>query len=319
MLSRMSSVTDGSVSLAITYGRTIYKVIVTENQISQKKGNQLMRKPTSKYEIQGELNRIWFKYYTKTITAEQRIKIADAFINRYCVDTSQSSEEIIENAIRAPRFDSVKKETGAYDPDLLMLNHPQFSQQERPKRVKYSLTEILSDFIIRAETDETGTVKSRELEVVHEEKSKRNNLHIFHGDADKEFNKEAGEQMPAGYITEDEYVMQMVKPRKPITAHQVKAELSRVKQYSEFYATTFAEDYGKDYDDAIRRIRRLDLDRVRTCHQCEDGFYARDLRRKICDRQNGILNGGEESKLSACELNYKRREEMWRKRIERQR
>lgn len=246
--------------------------------------------------IQYELNGLWFKYYTSSIPSEKRVELADAFIKRYKDKVSMTSNRFTHPAL-------IKK--GRYDVP------------------RQSIAEILSDFILRAEEDSTRTVKSRDLELDHDDRYKENSFRIFENDLD-DAAKEAGEKIPAYSKSWEQAYDGMNPPRmtrtcKPVSAHQVKAELSRVKQYPEFYATTFEEDYGKDYDDTIRRIRRLDLDRVRTCEQCGDGFYARDLRRKVCDRQQGVLESGIRSKRSACELNHKRREEMWRMRIKRQR
>lgn len=267
---------------------------------------------SSKYKIQGDLNRIWFRYYTKPISTEKRIKIADAFIKRYCTDSTETDAAIIARTKRKPQFHSAIR-SHSYNPHELILSHPQFSQKGANKRIKQPLAEILSDFILRAEMDETGTIKGRETEQHYEEKHKEHNLYFFDGELDEE----AGEKMPKGYITEYEAVMKMDKPRKPVTDGQVREELEHVKEFAEFYATTFHEEYDKEYGDSLRRIKRLDLSRVRTCEECSDGFYMRDLRRKLCDRQHGIVNGGVRSIHSQCEINYKNNEEMWRNRLKR--
>jgi len=234
--------------------------------------------------IQYEINRLWMDYYTSRIDSKQRIQLAEEFIQQH---------------------------KGKVDFTKQSLDHPALIHKGRYDVGKQSIAEILADFIIRAEKDKPRQVKSRDLELDHDDRYRENTFRIFEDDLD-DAAKEAGEKIPAYSKSLGQIYEETPGTKKPVTERQVKEELSRVKQYSEFYATTFAEDYGKDYDDAIRRIRRLDLDRVRTCFQCSDGFYAHDLRRKVCDRQRGLLEGGISSRYSACELNYKRETELCR-------
>ena len=263
----------------------------------------------SRYEVQGALNGLWFDYYTEA-TPEERVQLAEDVIEEYYEgEQYESRDEIIENAIRAPRFKSVRQEGKFYSPhDRLSMDHPQFSQKEYNTLGKLPMLEILSDFILRAEKDETRMTKSRELDYIHDDEHKKRLLY-FHDD---DINEESGERVAQGDITEELVYDIIIEQRDPVTSEQVKAELAHVKQHPEFYALTFAEDYGKDYEDTLRRIQRIDLDRVRTCHQCDDGFYAHDRRRKVCDRRQGLLTDGTLSSLSMCELNYKKNEESWR-------
>lgn len=253
-------------------------------------------KPASnKYQIQGDLNRIWFKYYTQPITSEQRVKLAEAFIKRY------------DNGV---------------NPLTTEFQHPQTALQGRYNERDLSLAEILADFILRAEDVNDGTIHSHETQENRKDRRRDKELRIYEEEMD-DGAKEAGERMPSHHITQERTHERMNAPRiaesgKSNSQRKVRAELVNVKEYPEYYATSFKEDHGKEYDETIRRIRRLDLNRIRTCVVCGDGFYAHDLRRKVCDRQHGLLQDGTRSKLSMCEINYKNNGEMWRNREKRQ-
>lgn len=72
------------------------------------------------------------------------------------------------------------------------------------------------------------------------------------------------------------------------------------------YARLYAND-GYDYKDTLRRIKKLDVSRVRTCVECGNVFYAHDRRRYICDLQYGIIKDKftgkwRRSELSHCEV-----------------
>lgn len=253
---------------------------ISKNTAKRKEISQLSKN------LQYEINRLWIDYYTSSISSEQRIELAEGFIRKY-----QDKVNLTEN-----RFD-----------------HPALMHKERFDVRKQSIAEILADFIIRAETDKTEVVKSRDLELDHDDKYEENTLRIYEDEQGKD-SKESGARMPAYSLTWEQVYECMDRPRNPISAQQVKRELAYVKRFPEFYAKTFTQEYGRDYDYTLRRIKRLDLDRVRTCRQCGDGFYAHDLRRKVCDRQRGLLKDGTSSRLSACELNHKRETELWRNR-----
>lgn len=87
---------------------------------------------------------------------------------------------------------------------------------------------------------------------------------------------------------------------------EFKRVLRREKSKAKGYARLYAND-GYDYDDALRRIRRLDDKRVRECIECGEVFYAHDNRRYVCDLQHGrvqdkVTGEWRRSHQSHCEV-----------------
>lgn len=235
--------------------------------------------------VQNALYELWYDYYAQSITQKERNQLARDFTEQW-LDPSK-----------------VKVDKPAY-------YHPMTRLKQRFDRPPVTALEILADFVIRADIHaERGVeypVTHEEQEITLEDRRRTNEVGLFSDEVDYE----EGERVPYGYISEADAIAQLYTPTKPISADDFKIELSRVKKYAAFYATSFAEEYGYDRKETLKRINALDLERVRECKVCGGAFYPKDLRRFVCDQQHGLMVGGGRSEKSACELideaNYQR-------------
>ncbi|MGO1061084.1 hypothetical protein ACTL32_18380 [Planococcus sp. FY231025] len=230
--------------------------------------------------VKEALYELWFEHYTKPITLEQRLKLTQDFVDIW-LDSTQIKI------------------------DKPFIYHPSLHHKNRYDQPPVTVQEVLADFILRAhmvaERDEEYPVTNPEAELNTADKRLKREVGLFSDNIDAE----AGERTPYGTLTDAEAIARMYTPRAPVTVKKLTAELARVKNYAEFYATTFAEEYGYEKLDVLQRIKSLKLERIKTCVVCDGAFYPRNIRREVCDQQIGVLLGGEISAESACELAFK--------------
>lgn len=227
--------------------------------------------------VQNALYELWYDFYTQPLTTTERNELVEEFTEKW-LDSAK-----------------IKIDKPAY-------YHPMNRLKQRYDQPPVTASDILADFILRAsEVSERGEqypIHNAESDLTREDKRKKEEVGLFSDELDAE----AGERVPSGYITEAVAVAEMYIPKTPPTVDEYREELARVKKYAGYYASTVHEVYGYDEADALRRIKALKLDRVKECRVCGGGFYARNMRREVCDQQHGIMVGGGRSKESACEL-----------------
>lgn len=225
--------------------------------------------------VQTALNQLWYTHYTRNISQDERNALAEDFAEQYLV-------------------------TPQFNPQESFVIHPATAKKHAPR---VTVGEVLADFILRAlvegEKQQDYTVLNPDKQVRQQGQRKDRELSIvFDGEYEEDDSGE-GIKKPPYSVLESEIPAQWL-PRVT-SVEQYHAELQRVKEYADFYATTYAEERGIAKSDILRNIRRLDLERVRKCNVCGNAFYAHDLRRYTCDQQHGINKNGERSDLSACE------------------
>jgi hypothetical protein len=251
---------------------------------------------TQERAVQGALDAFWYEHYTQPYTTEQRNKLAEGFIAKW--------------------LDPSKIKT-----DKQFVRHP--ATKNRLKNRNYTVADVLADFIMRvdqvAERKAEFPVENTDRQVNGAMQRQETELSIyFRDDLDKP--PEERKPLPPYSVRANDIVMPNSVEDVLFTEHtpdvaRFRAELRRVKKYAEFYATSFAEEYGFDKADTLRRIKRLDLSRVRECEICGGAFYAHDFRRHVCDTQRGIKTVREKGKApvyvvtdeSACELERERK------------
>lgn len=234
---------------------------------------------TAETAVQNALYELWYDFYTQPITTKERIELVEEFTDKWLDATK------------------IKVDKATY-------YHPMTRLKQRFDRPQVTALEILGDFIMRAdmheERDAEFPVTHDEQDITLEDRRKKEEVGLFSDEVDFE----AGERVPSGYISEADAIAQMYTPSKPQKIEEFREELERVMKYPEFYATSFEEDYGYDYDESMKRIKALKLDRIKVCEVCSRPFYSRNIRRVVCDQQHGVMAGGGRSKESACELIY---------------
>lgn len=253
-------------------------------------------KPTpAEKAVQDAINNLWYNDDYKGKALDERNRIAEAFLTQY--------------------YDSDKIKV-----DKPFLVHP--ATRLKQKARKCTVAEILADYIMgvsaNAEKGEVYPVESPDKAVRGEFKRKEvERALIFEYDYDDHIL----EAMSGDHtITEwalglDNSVEAQLFANVPQTVVDFRRELERVKANPLRYATKF-EALGYNRAETVRRIRRLDMKRVRECVVCGNAFYAHDTRRVICDMQQGVKEGGDISESSTCELiaSRKRGEEFRQKR-----
>lgn len=232
--------------------------------------------------VQGALDAFWYEYYTKHLTTNQRNLLAGEFAEKW--------------------LDGTKIKT-----HKAFIRHP--ATKKRLYDRSHTVADVLADFIIRAnqndERDAEYPVENPDYEVngTRRRQDKERSLY-FKDDLDKP--KEERDPLPPYSVRSNDIVLpnsiedELFKETAPDVG-QFRKELCRVKRFPEFYATSFAEEYNYEEKDAMLRIKKLDLSRVRECYICGSAFYAHDLRRHVCDMQRGIADK-KPSVQSACEL-----------------
>lgn len=245
------------------------------------------------YEVQFALIKFWDDNYTKDYSSAYRSLLAAEFSDKW--------------------LDPTKIKI-----DKAFIRHPATRKRERSRSC--TVSDVLADFIMRidqvAERQQEYPVTNPDRTVKDDSERKEKEQGIFYQfqiDAMKE-----GDVMPGGFATQyqlaDSSIEDLIFAEVVPEIDAFRKELRYIKRNAEFYATTFAEKHGYQRKDALRRIKKLDLSRVRECKICGSAFYAHDYRRHICDMQQGIVayKEGDRPKYrlsnkSACELENERK------------
>ena len=217
--------------------------------------------------IKKALYDLWFKHYT-TATNAERVKLAETLINGLLRD---------------------------YDITKYKTKHPAYYHKESDVKFKlFTVAEIIADFIIRAEEDDSRLTKSPQT--ANNRENQRNIKEVLTDftdllDDDDELESQeklAGLQMEYNvYKARPDLYPDHTEPAEPeLTVEEFKEMIERVKANAKEYAAIYSGKYRKDYKDTIRRIRQLDVERVAICEECGGVYYRHDLRRKYCDLQD---------------------------------
>jgi len=232
---------------------------------------------------QAALNDLWYRYYTAELTQDARNGLAQAFIDDWLID---------------PPF----------NPAEAFIFHPATSKRDY---TRVTVTDVLTDFVLRAlQSDEKNAdypVENPDRQVNGKFLRRDSELSLISdGDLpeDEDGEPSAAELPRDGYSVLESDVPDSYTPRT-MSVEDAKRQLERVKAFAPYYAERYAEARGYAVNEVQRRIRRLDVDRVRECPECGNGFYAHDLRRQVCDMQIGIG-----TELSACEKRAKNRADL---------
>lgn len=232
--------------------------------------------------VQGALDAFWYEHYTKQYSIIERNDLVAAFSDKW--------------------LDSTKIKT-----DKAFIRHPATKLRNYDRG--YTIADVLADFIMRADQ-----VEERKEEyplsnpdhavngVFFRKEHERSIFFQYEEDVQKE-----GDTLPAYSVKESDIVLpnsieDILFAETVPNIEQFRTELRKVKKFAEFYSTIFSEEYGYDKRDALRRIKQLDLSRVRECEICGSAFYTHDLRRHICDMQRGIIVHKEKGKKPIYEV-----------------
>ncbi|MED4127483.1 hypothetical protein [Shouchella miscanthi] len=242
---------------------------------ADKKRKRLDRPTRGEKALQDAVRKFWDAHYTKP------------------TDTAVRNELVAKFLATAP-VDSV-----ALDKPFIV--HP--ATRKKVKQASVTLMEVLGDFIMRpltsTEKAEEYPVWSQETEVARTKRRKENESHIyFQGWQD---GLTEGKEIPRFVVTEDQIPQE--EPRiEPPTVEEFRSKLRHVKMFAGHYAADWAEDRGLKQWKVVRKIKRLDLARVRECDVCGGAFYAHDLRMISCDCQPASTS----KTLSQCQLDAKK-------------
>lgn len=290
----------------------------TKNEIEEKRMAHMYQISRAEAKVQLAIYDLWYKHYTNdTITTRYRNDMARVFMALW----SDSTEIKVDKAF---------------------LRHPATRLKDFSR--SYTIGEILADFIMRIkvaeEKDEIYPVHGVEKVLRDNVKDRKRLVGIYSQD---ESDRDSAEDfdhlrkyrlpkqttMSAYDMSEFNVIQQQSAVGERIIDHGVDGESSmdiqkfkrvllKEKSKAKGYARLYAND-GYDYDDALRRIRRLDVKRVRECVECGQVFYAHDNRRYICDLQHGrvqdkVTGKWRRSHQSHCEVeNAKTRSRKQRK------
>lgn len=230
--------------------------------------------------IQHALYDLWFRYYAEELTGEQRSSLVQSFIDEH---------------------------TEGYDITSYTAKHPaHFHRESDIKYKQYKVIDILTDFIIRGEDDHTGLTQGAQTAANRKNKRKKHEeLADFSEDSDEDID---GTVTPVSiehdlYRDNPELYDDFTEEKEPeLTVDEFTAMILDVKENAKYYADIYSAKYRKNYKDTLRRIRRLDVDRVDICEECGGVYYKHDLRSRYCD-----LQGDDKS---TCKINAKRRIEL---------
>ena len=236
--------------------------------------------------IQTAITDLWYQTYRKPLTTEQRNDKVTDFIAQHLED-------------------------GSINVVTTLFYHPETSRKIKQRSA--TIYDILGDYILRvdqvAENSEEYPITSQETEVRNAaERKRRERVMITQSEEDTE---DENYRMPPYSVKESELegtpsLEDEVFEETTPSVEEFRKQLEHVKANAHRYATKYA-GMGYDYGDSIRRIRRLDPDRVRECRECGNAFYAHDKRRVVCDMQHGMTEKGVRSHESTCELNDDKR------------
>ncbi|MGG3691119.1 hypothetical protein [Heyndrickxia ginsengihumi] len=233
--------------------------------------------------VQAALDAFWYEHYTKPHTSKQRNELAAVFADKW-IDRSKIK------------------------PDKVFIRHP--ATQRRLYDHSYTVAEVLADFIMRVdqvkERDEEFPISNPDHDVNGKFKRRERERFILFRD-DEDQSPEETKPMPPYSVKVNDIVLpnsieDIIFAETAPDVGVFRAQLRKVKKFAEFYATTFAEEYGYDKQEALRGIKRLDLSRIRECEICGSAFYAHDLRRHVCDMQRGIMTRKEKGKKPVYEV-----------------
>ncbi|MHC8516193.1 hypothetical protein [Sporosarcina sp. ITBMC105] len=242
--------------------------------------------------VQRALYKLWYEYYTQHMPQEKRNQLAADFAEKWL------------------------------DPSLIKVDKPFIRHPATRRKViqpSFTIAEVLADFILRAMQEEEKFADypvlnpDTELRREFDRKEKERSI-VFESEQDtgaadsaesitptKQPYSVSERELPLVESVEDELFAEITP-----TVDAFRRQLEKVKMNARKYARKY-ESQGYQYADTLRRIRRLDITRVRECLECQGAFYAHDFRRYVCDLQHGRTEKGEQTKLSTCELSADRR------------
>lgn len=264
-------------------------------------GGRYFKTPQEK-DVQAALTAFWYEHYTKPYTTDERNRLAEQFADQW--------------------LDPTKVKI-----DKAFIRHPATVRRDFSR--DYTVAEVLADFIMRANQFAERSAEYPISNPDHfvnsaRERQKEERSIYFQYEEDIAAEKGKESRLPPYSVRENAIILENSIEDILFAEHspdvgKFQAEIRRVKKFAEFYATTFAEEYGYEKAEVLRRIKRLDLTRVRECEICGGAFYAHDFRRHVCDCQYGIKEHRVKGKApvyevtdeSTCEL--KRNQENARK------
>lgn len=238
--------------------------------------------------VQRALNDLWYANYTKLIKQAERNQLAADFAEQWL------------------------------DPSRIKVDKPFIRHPATARKVfqrNYTVAEVLADFILRAKRKEEKSAEypilNRDTELRREQSRRQYERSIvFESETDDDAEGMAESLPPYSVyerdLTIDNSIESELFAETSPTVDDFRRQLGKVKANVRKYAREY-EAKGYSYSDTLRRIKRLDLSRVRECVECGQAFYAHDLRRYVCDMQHGRTEKGERSELSTCELSADRR------------
>ncbi len=289
----------------------------TNQEIEEKRISHMYQISRAEAKVQLAIYDMWYKHYTnEKVTTKYRNDMARVF-----------------NALWANNTE-IKV-------DKPFLRHPATRLKDFSR--SYTIAEVLADFIMRIKANEEkdkeypvhgveklfrDSVKdrTRHVGIYSQDESDRDNAEDF--DHLRKYGLPKQTTMSAYDMTEFSVIQQQTVVGERVAENDTDGEASmdirkfkRVllmeKSKAKGYARLYAND-GYDYEDALKRIKRLDVSRVRECVECGEVFYAHDKRRYICDLQHGRIQDkvtGEwrRTDQSHCEVeNAKKRSEKHR-------
>lgn len=257
--------------------------------------------------VQKAIYDLWYKHYTNDkVTTKYRNDMARVF-NALWADTTEIKV------------------------DKAFLRHPATRLKDFAR--SYTISEILADFIMCidqvAERSEEYSINGVDKVFRDTVKDRGRLAGIYSQDEEDMDAMIDGEQLrktglprltdsPMSKYDLSEYsvVEKQSKVGEPINDGEVESDEVAIRKFQRIlvkeksravgYARLYAND-GYDFKDALSRIRKLDISRVRTCTECGNVFYAHDRRRHLCDLQHGIVKDKftgiwRRSELSHCEV-----------------
>ena len=260
----------------------------TKQEIEEKRMARMYQISRAEAKVQLAIYDLWYKHYTNDkVTTKYRNDMARVFMALWADAT--------EIKVDKP-----------------FLRHPATRLKDFSR--SYTIAEVLSDFIMRIKATEeknehypvhgvekvlrdNAKDRNRLVGIYSQDESDRDSAEDF--DHLRKYRLPKQTTMSAYDMSEFSVVQQQsavgervlendVDGNSTMAIRKFKRVLLMEKSKAKGYARLYAND-GYDYDDALRRIRRLDVRRVRECIECGEVFYAHDNRRYVCDLQHGII------------------------------
>jgi hypothetical protein len=206
-----------------------------------------------------------------------------------------------------------------WDLQCLRMRHP--SIRIKDKRPRFTVLDILADFVMDVKMKEE---KDAEYQVMNVETEYRRDNRRQEKEAalilDEQVNGYDSSWPTKSIIGEYEHsfndsnpVEEEVFNRKAsgqVNAEEFQKDLLEVKANANKYVKKFADNSAWNEDKPhIKRskrrvraaIRKLDINRVKTCRVCKNGFYSRNGR-YICD----VMRSKENESISVCDREYRK-------------